>query len=112
METYLNFLMWLCSIISVAILSAQIAYESTIVQEIKKFFFIDGDYLKLKYKWWFKPIVWLYMELFELVNCPFCISFWIMLWVNLNIFDFSTAQSIILAPIAMGVVHIYRKLTF
>lgn len=112
MENYLQFIMWLMSIISVAILSAQIAYESTVVQEIKSFFFLDEDELKMKFKWWFKPIAWSFLKLKELMNCPFCISFWIMLYVNYNVFGLETIPSIILAPIAIGVVHLYQKLTF
>jgi len=112
MENYIQFMTWLASIVGVAVLSAQIAYESTIVQEIKGYLLLDEIELKLKFKWWFKPLVWLHFKLKELLNCPFCISFWIMLWTNYNVSGFNMVQSIILAPVAMAVVHLYQKLTF
>ena len=102
-------LMLLCG---AAILACWLAYSSTIIQDLKALVGlspVDEDAPKKKWKWFAKPFVWLWNELRELVNCPFCMSFWIGLFVALHYYQ--DWKAILVAALTVLFVDLYRKLT-
>jgi hypothetical protein len=107
----LDLFMWLLSLQAAAVLACQIASDSSVVQELKQFFGLSEEQTLPKWKSWFKPIGWLIYELKCLLNCPFCISFWIGLMFNFTLWDLSLYESAVYALLCLPLVEIYRKLT-
>jgi hypothetical protein len=65
--------------------------------------------------WWFiaAPVMLLARlhEFFsEMLDCPFCCGFWIMLAVNLFYLNMTLATGVILAPVALAVVAILDRI--
>lgn len=112
MET-LQMIQLILMLISTAILSCWIAYESTIVQEIKSIFGLHAemDFRAYKWKWWFIPFLFLWVELRALLNCPFCISVWLGTIVSYFYLDYPFIESFMYSMLCIAFVGIYRKLT-
>ena len=110
---YLQLTMWLLSLFSIAVLSCWLAYQSAIVQDIKDLLGLSAekDYSKFRWKPWVKPLMFVWLELRALLNCPFCISFWLGLLINLLLWQFTIPFAIIYAMLAVFFVELYRKLT-
>ncbi len=87
MTELIEFLTWLLSLFAAAILACQLAYGSTVIQDIKALLGLAEEQQLPKWRKWFKPIGWLIKELKDLVNCPFCLSFWIGLMINFTLWD-------------------------
>lgn len=111
MTELITFLTWLLSLFAGAILACQLAYGSTVIQDIKRFFGMAEEQQLPKWKTWFKPFGWLIGELKDLLNCPFCMSFWIGLMINFTLWDLSFWQSAVYALLSLALVEVYRKLT-
>lgn len=110
METQ-EIIMWLLGLFASGVLACWIAYSSTVVQKIKAMLWLHAEQKLPKWKTWFKPIGWCFEELRELLNCPYCISFWLGLLWNLQFQAFSTWQSVIYACLSIVFVEVYRKLS-
>ncbi len=111
MTPELIYITWLISMVSTAVLGCWIAYSSTLFQEIKRFLYLLNDQKLPKFKFWFKPIGWLFKEFRELINCPFCLSYHLSWLTSYLVYDFSLIQSIILGGITVFFVDVYRKIT-
>lgn len=102
-------IMLLTQLIGAAVLACFIAYESTVVQKLKSYLGL-ADYQKLpKFKPVFRPIGWLIEELKALLNCPYCLSFWLGLTITLQYYELW--QAILYACLTIIIVHAYRKFT-
>lgn len=108
---YLETFQWLLSLYAGAILACQLAYGSTVIQKIKEFIGLGPSKSTRQWKWWIKPIVLLWDELRELWECPFCLSFWIGLAINLTLWDLTFGQSFIYALLSLAFVEVHMKLT-
>lgn len=117
---------------SIAALSIQIAYASPLVDGIKRFFGLSLPYkynslLKynswkkiIKHKFWFSclfPFITVFMILLQfhkflssLLNCSFCISFWLMLATNIILLELMIPTAIVLAGFALVLVSIVEKI--
>lgn len=113
MTELITFLTWLLSLFAAAIMACQIAYASTLAQDIKAIFGLnaEADYSKYKWKWWATPFVFVFLELRALLDCPFCLSFWLGLTINLTLWDLTLLQSVVYALLCLPLVEVYRKLT-
>lgn len=111
MKTTSEIIMWLFQLMGAAVLACWIAYASTIVQKIKKFLWLEFQPQQIKWKTWFKPIGFFIDELRELLNCPYCLSWWIGFLTMAFSQDFSLWQSTLYACLCIVFVEIYRKLT-
>lgn len=95
-----------------AILACWLAYSSTVIQDLKAMLGlspINENIKPKKWRWFVKPFAFLWRELRELVNCPYCMSFWLGLFVALHYYE--GWQAISMACITILFVEIYRKLT-
>jgi hypothetical protein len=111
MGTFKEITMWLLSLFSAAVLACWIAYSSTVVQKIKKFFWLAEDQTLPKWKQWFKPVGFLLESFKELTNCPYCLSWWFGLFINLLLWKITLPFSILYACLSIVFVEIYRKIT-
>jgi len=103
----------LLALLGAAVLSCWLAYQSTVVQDIKTLIGLgaENDYTKYKWKWWFLPIALIWLELRELLNCPYCIGYhlgWITCYF---MFDITIWQSLLYGALVIVFVELYRKLT-
>lgn len=105
--------MWFITQIALAILASYIAYESQIIQDIKYILGLnpEADYSQYKWKSWALPFVWAFLEFRALINCPYCIGWWLGFFTNILFFSFEFWQSFLLAPIVILFVHLYQKIT-
>jgi len=109
MELIIMFEMFMM-LVGAAVLACWLAYSSTLVQDFKAMIGLDDrDRKPKRYKWWEKPIVFLWNELRELLNCPFCMSFWLGLFVAMHYYH--DWRAVFIAPITILFVEFYRKLT-
>lgn len=93
-----------------AVLACWLAYSSTIVQEFKALIGLDDRERKpIKWRWFVKPLVFIWTELRELANCPFCMSFWLGLFIAIHYYQ--DWRAVFIAPITLIFVEIYRKLS-
>jgi hypothetical protein len=99
----------LLQLIGAAVLACFIAYQSTVVQKIKTLCGLGELQHPRQWKWWVMPIVLLWDELRELLNCPYCLSFWLGFVVALQYY--TLGQAVFIAPLAIVFVELYRKLT-
>lgn len=65
---------------------------------------------KTKYKWWFRPIVFIWQELQDLLDCPFCISFHLGWIVTYFYFHQDIITALLYGTIAVLFVELYQKL--
>ena len=103
----------LLMLIGAAVLSCWIAYSSTIAQEIKSWFGLDAeqDFNKYKWKYWFIPILFLWVELRALLNCPFCTAYHMGWTIAYFMYDYTLLQSLLIGAITIGFVDLYRKIS-
>ena len=102
---------WLLSLFAGAVLACQIAYGSTLIEDIKRLLGLSEEQQLPKWRKWFKPFGWLIKEQKCLTNCPVCLSFWIGLIINLTLWDLTLGPSVIYALLSLPLVEVYRKLT-
>ena len=101
----------LLMLMGASVLACWIAYSSTVIQEIKGWFGLDDrDRKPVKWRWFAKPFVWLWTELRSLLNCPYCLSFWLGLLVCF-FQGLVLWQSVFYAALCIVFVEVYRKLT-
>jgi hypothetical protein len=111
MKELIEFLTWLLSLFAGSILACQLAYASTVIQDLKAMAGLSEDKQLPKWRTWFKPIGFLIKEFKDLTNCPFCLSFWTGLIINFRLWDLTIEQSIVYALLSLPMVEIYRRLT-
>lgn len=97
--------------LSIAVLSCWIAYQSTIVQKIKAWLYLTPEQKLPKWKTWFKPFGFIFEEIRDLFNCPYCISFHIGWITFIFIVNLPIGLSIILAGLPVFCVDLYRKIS-
>lgn len=104
-------ILWLLSLFCSAVLACYIAYDSTLIQEIKTYLRLSDTESQIKWRKFMKPFGWFYDKLRELLNCPFCLSFWLGLICNYYLWHISIVFSIVYALLSVAFVEVYRKLT-
>lgn len=109
MET--EIIQWLLSLWGASILACWIAYQSTLVQDIKRLLGLSEEQKLPKWKPWFKPIGFIVAEIKSLSHCPYCISFWLGLFVNLLLWHITLPLSILYAMLSVVGVEVYRKIS-
>ena len=107
METNLT---WILAMLGAAVLSCWIAYQSTLVESIKKLLCLSDNPKPIRWRWFMKPLGWLWLEFNYLMYCPYCISVWIGTAINYFYFDIALIPAIIYSMIAVVFVGIYLKL--
>ena len=110
MET-IEMIQWLLALMGGAVLACWIAYQSTIVQKLKSVVRLSDIDAPIRWKPWFKPVGFLLESFRELINCPYCLSWWFGLFINVFLFKITLPLSILYACLCIVFVEIYRKLT-
>lgn len=108
---YLELILWLLSLFCGAVLSCYIAYQSTLIQDIKKLLCLNIDRKKVKWRKFMRPCGWLWSELCELSNCPFCISIYIGTIINYLLWSMTFWQSVLYSLLCIVFVEVFRKLS-
>jgi hypothetical protein len=103
---------WQLAIFAGAVLAIEIAYGSSLAQDIKQLVGLtEPGETKRKWKWWFKPIAWLIYEIRTLFQCPYCLSFWTCSAINLGIFGMDLLHSTLFGLLGLVYVHVWERMT-
>lgn len=102
---------WLIAMLCGAVLSCWTAYQSSIVQTIKKALWLTPTERKTKYVWWFKPVVFVWQELQDLLDCPYCTGWHVGWTINYFYFGEDIITAMLYGTIVIVFVELYRKLT-
>lgn len=108
---WLELILWLLCLFAIGVLSCWLAYQSTVIQEIKGWLGLQEQQRLPKWKPWFKPIGWLIKEFKFMINCPFCTSYHLGWIINLFLFKITLPLSLLYAGLCIVFVEIYRKLS-
>lgn len=107
----IEIIMWILALMCAAVLACWLAYQSTVIQEIKSWLGMSEQQTLPKWKWWFKPLGWMISEFKFLINCPYCTSFWLGLLTNIFLFKITIPLSILYACLCIVFVDLYRKIS-
>jgi hypothetical protein len=107
----IELLTWLLSLFSGAVLSAQIAYESNLFEDMKLLVGLSNTQKIPNWKYWFKPIGFFLNKFKELVNCPFCTSMWIGTAINSIFWNMDLSHSLLFGLLTIPMVYIYKKIS-
>lgn len=125
---FIEMLMWMIAMLCGAILATEIAYNAVLAQQVKKWLFMDENFLKWHrlslrktyedLDWYLQPfrviiqtIGFIMNEIQLLVNCPFCVAFHLGWIINIFMFQMQIIPSIILGTFCLGMVFMWRKIT-
>ena len=112
MEIMIEFLNWQLAILAGAILAIEIAYGSSLAQDIKQLVGLtEPKENKRKWKWWIKPVAWIIYELRTLFQCPYCLSLWTCGAINYWLFNYDLLHSALYGLLGLAYVHVWEKMT-
>jgi hypothetical protein len=117
-------------IISMAVLAIEIAYESSLSQDVKKSLRLDETpqiiEVMSKLAFWnralskylfplnltFSILASIYKKFIELLNCPYCLSFHLTLWVSYLYLNGDVFSSILYGLITIPITHLIEKYVY
>jgi hypothetical protein len=115
----IDIVIYILALISVSSVSIQIAFLSPLVDKVKQMFYLSPTQVRLdpfyKLKNWLRVLgitttiilspVFLLFKVHELIkdmiNCPYCNSFWLMLIVNYCYFNLTIVTAVLFTPIVL-----------
>ena len=109
MTELITFLTWLLALLAGAMLAVQIAYASTLAQDIKGL--LGLTLTNKKWKKWFSPVGWLIDEIKSLSNCPYCLSVWICTAINYFMYDMNLLRAIVFGLLGIVYVTLWECMT-